>query len=184
MSNPLLPPPRTRIVELYPGDVEVRLAELREIIAADGIDDAPAKPRRNADKPVVRPADAAAEEYDRIVEGAREGALRVALKAVPQRMFDQLRDEHPPREGEKRDESLGANEDTFFWPLIRAALVEPVTDEQWAEFEENCSRPNFNKLASAAYELALEDVALPKSSAVSALRQMRASASQPQPDSE
>lgn len=183
-GNPLLPPPRERVVELYPGDIEARLAELREIMSDDVTADKPAKPRRNSDKPVESPADAAAKEYDQIVADARDRAVKVRLKAVPQRTFDQLRDDHPAREDNKRDEALGFNTDTLFWPLIRAALVDPVTDTQWAEFEAQCVHANFNKLATAAYELALEDVALPKSSAVSVLRRMRDSASTQQPDSE
>ena len=50
---------------------------------------------------------AAAEEYDQLVAAARDRAVKVRLKAVPQRTFDQLRDNHPAREEKpKKEEEL------------------------------------------------------------------------------
>lgn len=178
-ENPLMVPPRERVVEIYPGDVEADLESLNAQIAEAANDP---RPKRLADK---SPALRLAEEYDALVEATRERAIKVTLRAVPHRTYRQLQDAHPPRKGNKRDEVYGVNEDTFFPALIRASLVSPeVTDEQWDEFVSTVAAPALMRLSSTAFELATGEVALPKSSAVSALRRMRESDSKRLHDSE
>lgn len=180
-DNPLLVAPREKVVEIYSGDVEALLESLNAAITEAHADEA-VRPKRNAQK---SEALRLAEEYDKVVEAAREEAVKVTLRAVPHRTYRQLQEAHPLRKGNKRDEVYGVNEDTFFAALVKASLVSPeVTDEQFEEFEDSCAAAAWLRLTNTAFELTTGEVALPKSSAVSVLRRMRGSDSQPAPDSE
>ena len=180
-ENPLMVPPRERVVEIYPGDVEAQLETLNAQIAEAATTEA--KPGRMTTK--TNSALDLATEYDELVEATRERAVKVTLRAVPHRVYRQLQDAHPARPGNKRDEIYGVNEDTFFPALVKAALVSPeVTDEQFEEFLTSVATPALMRLSNAAFELTTGEVTLPKSSAVSVLQRMRESGSRQQPDSE
>jgi hypothetical protein len=182
VTNPLMTPPRERVVLLYPGDAEAQIAELREQIpalAAEEDGERAVPPGRLTDK---APSLKAAAEIDRLTADARERAVKVTMREVPQRVVDQLRDEHPPRPENERDKMLGLDEDGFYWALVRKSIVDPVvTDAQWAEFVESASMARRKLLVDTAEELSTKDVSLPKSSAVSALQRIRGSALK-QPD--
>jgi hypothetical protein len=180
-ENPLLVPPRQRTIEIYPGDVEETLADLNARIAAAVAEERPGE-KRMGSKPEAL---ALAEEFDAVVEGAKDRAVRITIKEVPNVVLRQLVDEHPPRKGNKIDEGYGFNEDAFFPALIRRAWVSPeVEPEQFDEWVAGCSAHAWNKLCMAAYELATGEVSLPKSSAVSAVRRLRGSDSEQPPASE
>ena len=169
MSNPLIVAPRTKTVHLYPGGVEESLDDLREKL--DEALNAEASPRRMAEK---SPADRLAREYDAKAKSAAENRVDVVLSEVSARAYRRLQDENPPCKGNKRDESLGFNEETFLRDLVQAALVSPeVTDEQFVEFADSVTEFNWRKLTSTAWELANQEADLPKPLAVSLLRRIR-----------
>ncbi len=180
MSNPLMVAPRERVVEIYAGDVESKLADLEARVSVAEAEER-GKPQRMTSK---SEALRLATEYDALVESVKENAVKVTLQAVPHRAYRQLQELHPPRKGSKRDERYGVNEDTFFPALVRAAMRTPVvSDEQFDEWVDTVAPPAWTRVANTAFELTTGEVALPKSSAVSALQRMRASDSKPQPDS-
>lgn len=176
-SNPLMTAPRERVIPLYSGDVEAKIEELKAAINKS----AGLPPRAGRKSPAL----AAAEEFDAFVAEQMAAANKVVLHEVSGRVVDQLRDEHPPRPDKPRDKALGVNEETFYWALVRAAMVSPVvTDEQWDEFVASASIGRRKELVEAAEELSSKVASLPKSSAVSALRRMLGSGSTQLDDTE
>lgn len=167
MTNPLIVPPRTSTVTLYPGGVEERLNELLEQIDEARAND---KPRRMNDK---SEAMRLAEEHDRLLDEYEAQVVTVTLSEVPARRYRELQEQHPPRNGNRRDEQLGFNEPEFVRSLVEASITEPaVTPEQFTEFAESVSEWNWKKLTAAAWALANSEPNLPKLRAVSLLRQM------------
>lgn len=104
----------------------------------------------------------------------------LVLKALPRPEFRSLKDAHPPRrdpEGNPLPEHaddwrLGVNVDTFFDPLIRAELVSPVLDEDTLTMllEERLTDGQWDALTTVAWNLNLDKISVPFSSAVSPSR--------------
>lgn len=181
MPNPLIVPPRTKTVFLYPGGAEEELDDLRDKLDAAMVADNPATRRMNSRSN----ADKIAAEFDAKAAAAAESAVRVVLAEVPARTYRQMQDENPPRKGNKRDDNLGFNEEAFLRALVRAAITSPeVTDEQFEEFADAVSEFHWRKLTTTAWEMANQELALPKPFAVSLLRRMREAGSKQQPDTE
>lgn len=92
------------------------------------------------------------------------GVVRIILGAIPRKggrgAFRRLLTEHPPRDGDELDASLGYNSDTFGDALIRACIVrtenlagetvenewdkwaDDMTDGQWEEVFTACLKLN------------------------------------------
>lgn len=169
-DNPLLPKPRETVVELFSGDFEPRMQELQRKMAE-------AAERESATKRFGAPKSEAmqlAQEYDALLEQARaEGVVRLLLRAAGRR-WRQLKDEHPPRKDNDEDEVAGINRASFFEPAVKLCIVNPeFTDEQYDEFVENLSSASWHRVSMAAWTVNEGEVTIPKSSAVSLLRQMR-----------
>lgn len=179
MNNPLIVPPRTTTVTLYPGGVEQQLDALMTQI--DEARAAETSTRRmNAKSEAMR----LAEEYDRLVDENEAQVVTVTLSEVPARQYREMQENHPPRKGNRRDEQLGFNEPDFLRSLVGASITEPkVTPEQFDQFVDGytdddevyhpgVSEWNWKKLTTSAWALANTEPDLPKPRAVSLLRQM------------
>lgn len=179
MSNPLLQPPRTETVWLLPADYEDRLADLSR-----RIDEAHAASR--SDKRKRAAADKLAAELDEQRDPANvAGAVAILVREVPNRVEEKLLNEHPPRKGNRRDQIHGYNVDTFPSALVRLALVEPeVTDAQFDEWLATVGPARWGKVWDAVNRVNHGEIEVPKSSAVSLLREMRATESRRPPGTE
>lgn len=175
-TNPLLTSRRRVTVPLYSGEVETRLQELDEALEVAYANESAGSMRATS----VSEADAIAKERDDYAAKAQAEAPKLVLEGITERQLQRLRDEHPPRKGDKLDETVGYNREDFPAAFIRACLVEPeVTDEQWDEFIEQASSGRLHTLLQHANEVTGDDVDLPKSSAVSALTRLRERAQRP-----
>lgn len=173
MTNPLLTPPRRRTEYLYSGEAEAKLDEYE-----DRIEQAFAEEGSDVRKRKV--SDRIAKERDDFKAEQMAAAPKLVFEAITHRRLQRLYDEHPPRKGDKGDEMVGYNRETFAPALVRASLVEPaVTDEQWDEFVESVSAGRMMRLHEVANDLAGGDVDLPKSSAVTTLTLARGRAQRP-----
>lgn len=180
-DNPLLVAPRSRVVELYGGDFEVRIGEALTRMQSAFLRE---KSEHRMGVDLAAEAEEAAAEHDRLVEEAKATAKRVTLTAPPLPVTKQLRDDHPPDKANKADVEAGVRQETYLPVLVRACVGDQVTDEQFEEFLEQTTEINFQKLADHAWDLVNTDVKLPKSSAVSLLARMREVGSRPQPVTE
>jgi hypothetical protein len=75
-------------------------------------------------------------EMERVRAEMREDTVDFVLKAMPQKAFQTLVDEHPPRrdgdEVNEGDARFGFDRSTFPRALIRATVIEPtLDDEDW-----------------------------------------------------
>lgn len=92
-----------------------------------------------------------------------------------------LKADHPPRQGNKVDEQLGFNEETYYPALIHACLVEPaMTVEEWTELQDELAEGEFTKLGVAAWQATTGAVSIPFSLAASAVLRNSDATSQPQ----
>src|SRR5262245_4429835 len=160
-SNKKLTRPST-LVTLYQGDYERRLAEKYMDYERHEMRE------RSTQRFGGSLAPQLAQEYDDLRAEAEETALRIVVQAVPRKQWRELLQAHPPvadADGEIDEEHkrLGFNPDTFFDAIVKPCVVEPeFTDEEWDEFEEDCSEAHWDKLSSAAYLLNVQGVDLPK----------------------
>jgi hypothetical protein len=114
--------PRTATVVIFQGDYldRIRLLEQKAQAAKDAEG---AAPRRVGSTPEYLQI---AEEHDALVQEAEASALRIVVKALRRSEWRALVAEHPPREDNKSDASVGVNEDTFREALVPASIIEPV----------------------------------------------------------
>lgn len=175
MPNPLITPPREKTVTLLPGDYQDRLHALGQEI--DHLE-AEAK----SDKRKRAKVDELARQLDALREVENiEGAVVVTLRAIPEVRKRQIQDDCPPRKGNKRDDAYGFNEDDYFRTLVRECMVTPeVTEEQFDEWYTSVAPADWRKVRDAAVDLCERELSIPKSSAVSLLRQQRAAESKQQ----
>lgn len=137
---------------------------------------------------------AKAREYDALVAEAAAQSPEVKVWQVSYLEWGQLADLHPPRPDDVVDRSRGINGKTFPRALLKIALVEPGTAEDFddwlAKGEEALTalgaitQPKYVELETAAWDLSAGDESLPKESAVSLLKRLKDQGSAPQPDSE
>jgi hypothetical protein len=163
-------------VTLYPRNFQSELADLMERMLTEfRKEESGETPRRAGTK---SKANALAREYDAKLSEGEAAAIKVDLREISNMEWQELTDDHPPREGNKRDERLGFNLKTFPNALMRASVVS--TDLEL----ETLGRVHGSKLEDAAWNLHNGDDALGKESMVSLLKQYREGGSKQQPDSE
>lgn len=163
-------------VTLYPRNFHAELADLMERMLLEfRKEESGETPRRAGTK---SKANALAREYDAKLTEAEAAGVKVDLREISNMEWQELTDEHPPREGNKRDERVGFNLHTFPNALMRASVGETDVDL------DNLSRVHGSKLEDAAWDLHNGDDALPKESMVSLLKQYRDNGSRRLPDSE
>jgi hypothetical protein len=107
-------------------------------------------------------------------EEMRAVTVDVTLRALRRKDFQDLKRAHPPRKDDDgkpnpRDQILGVNEETFFEPLLRKSIVDPVLDEEMFRLlvDERLTDAQFNHLTTAAWWLNTRMVDLPFTSAAS-----------------
>lgn len=113
-----------------------------------------------------------AEAMEALREEMKASTVVFRVRAMPRKKFRELCDAHQPRlavDGtiHRDDRALGVNQATFWDPLIRACLVEPVLDEPRLAklLDEVLSDYQFEQLAGAAFAVNRSDVDIPFSSA-------------------
>jgi hypothetical protein len=117
-------------------------------------------------------------QIDELTAALRASFRPFRLRAMRKPDFRALIDEHPPRRvagddgierPHPRDRGSEFNIDTFYEPLIRASVVDPVlTDQQWRQlFDEVLTDHYFNRLAISALFLNRNEVDVPFSRPVS-----------------
>lgn len=113
--------PRTATVTIYGGDYldRIRLLERKAEAAREAASDV-----RTIDE--VPEYLTLAEQHDALVAEAEEKATHIKLRALGRREWKALVAAHPAREGNKSDESVGVNEDTFKDALVPASIAEPA----------------------------------------------------------
>lgn len=156
---------RTAVVTIYQGDYldRIRHLEAKAEAAKDAAGDVP---RMNDEVPEYVTL---AKEHDALVKEAEESAVHVKLQALKRSDWRALVAEHQPREGNKGDESVGVNEDTFKDALVPASIVEP---EGFAVDDlEGLSDIDFDRLYVAAFGLNRGAAMAPKASLVSRMTQ-------------
>jgi hypothetical protein len=90
------------------------------------------------------------------LEAQMEAATVPFRVRANRRRYNELRLEHPPRKGEDGkpidEDAMGVNVETFFEPLIRAMLVEPVlSPEQFEALMDRLSDGQLDSLWQAAW---------------------------------
>ena len=117
--------PRTSQVTIYQGDYLDNIRHLErqyeEALKSEG------KTSRMMSE--VPASAALAEQHAALVAEAEESAVTITLRALGRKEWRALVADNPPREGNKDDEQVGVNEDSFKDPLIVASIVEPKLSE-------------------------------------------------------
>ncbi|MEV5819304.1 hypothetical protein AB0L22_09025 [Micromonospora haikouensis] len=98
-------------------------------------------------------------ELDRLEAEMRRHTVEFTLRALPRPEWTKLFAEHPPRVDKqtgKRDprDGLGINVEAFFPALVKASIVSPeLSGNRWAKLYDAISDAQFDKLATAAWNL-------------------------------
>lgn len=122
------------------------------------------------------PAVAIARQMEALQEQMKDFTYPFRVRALTRKTYQALVAAHPPRRDEKgevleADREMGINQNTFWDPLIRACVVDPVMDdEQWARLlDELLSDRQYEQLGIAALAVCRGNVDIPFSSAASDL---------------
>lgn len=100
----------------------------------------------------------------------REHTHVFALRALPRKVFRDLVEQHPPREGNKDDQVFGVNTMSFPVPLIAASCTDPVMIvEQVEQLLDLLTEGQMLELYGAALHLNRGTVDAPKSAAAYAI---------------
>ena len=150
MSSPTLSA-RTQRIPLYQGDDLAHIESLRAAVeraklAAGGV---PRVGDTGSDVAAAKAALTAA------CEEAEPRAVIMVVKALGRRQWRSLVDAHPARDGEKEDEMLGVNADSFPDALVPVSIAEPTwpTPADRDSFLDGLSDADFNRLFRAAFTL-------------------------------
>lgn len=135
------------------------LAQYKAAVAA--LENADAEQKRNGSLAGGEKT-AAKAAVDELRDQMLAASVRFTLRAMPQKRWDELYAEHPPREGNEDDARTRFNRDTFYAALVRESVVEPqLTSEQWATLLAHLSAGQFGQLKNAAMQLNVTDVDVP-----------------------
>lgn len=110
-----------------------------------------------------------AEQIEALRIDMQQSSAVFRLRGLTRRGWQELLAAHPKRDGEDRDQLLGANADTFWTALVRACIIDPAIDaEQWEQLDAVLSSAQFQDLADAAMAVSRRKVDVPFSFASSA----------------
>jgi len=119
--------PRTSVVTIYQGDYLDRIRHIERKYAAAVEAEKVAPTALAVDGSEVA---ALAAEHESLVKKADETAVDIKIVALGRKVWRALVAEHPPRDGNKDDLSVGVNEEAFRDPLVAASIVSPeLTDD-------------------------------------------------------
>ena len=167
-----------KTVELYP-DMQVSdevdtaldaVEEARKAVEPPG--DAPAQPIASKSRSAAKKALADAETtLKEVQERAKSSVLEVIIDQMPKKEWREFETAHPPREGDKVDETYTINWDAFVGayleqkpPQVRwQASGEPVEviPSEWPAWIETIGDPEYTKLAFAIVGLNRKAAARP-----------------------
>lgn len=150
MSGPTLSARTTRI-PLYQGDDLARIESLRADVERAKLTST-GSARLGDDGSDVATAKAA---LAAACEEAEPRAVIVVVKALGRRQWRSLVATHPVREGEKEDEALGVNAESFPDALVPPSIAEPEwpTPADRDAFLDALSDADFNRIFRAAFVL-------------------------------
>jgi hypothetical protein len=131
-------------------------------------------PRRLTSKAPKTEALKLAEQYDALVAEAASTAVTVTVRALPRREWRDLKAKHPPREGNERDEAVGANLETLPDDAVPACIVDGVPEAQREAFLEDLADGDWQNLAELVRDINERATSIPKLSAVSLLQSQAA----------
>lgn len=142
--------PRQAVVTIYQGDFIDRIRHLeRQALAA--VEAEGSAPRMLSEVPESHRI---AEEHDELVKEAEESAIHVRVQALGRRAWKALVAEHPPREGNDGDKTVGVNEETFQEALVAVSIAEPVMDEAGTtQFIDSVADADFMRIYYTAFAL-------------------------------
>jgi hypothetical protein len=106
-------------------------------------------------------------------DAMRAQTVTFTLQALPSKKFKALKRDHPPRKDDDgfvgRDGLLGVNEETFFEPLLKASIVDPVLNDEMFRtlVEEQTTDATLERLTTRAWFLNVRQVDVPFSLAAS-----------------
>lgn len=155
---------RTAVVDIYPGDILARLRHLENRYEAARRTEALAGPRLNHEIPESVEI---AREHTALLAEAEEVRIGIELQALPRKVFKELFQKHPPREGNATDQEVGVNDETFPEALVPPSLV----DQSWVERLDEFSDVDFERLYLQAFHLNRSEHSAPKALRVSPLSQ-------------
>lgn len=111
-----------------------------------------------------------AERMEELLRQIDDHTHPFTFRALPRHEFRRIQDQHPPREGNHIDATLGGNIETFPAPLIQACCLEPkMTDDQVGQLVDVLSDGQLMELFGCALGLNRSRVDLPKFEPASAI---------------
>ena len=123
---------------------------------------------------VAGPAAEIQQQMDDLREQMQAATVAIRLRALARPRFNSLKREHPPRKDEDgapmaEDRLLRINTETFFEPLLRMSIVDPVLDEPTFRMliDERLTDAQFEQLTDVAWFLNVRRIDIPFSSAAS-----------------
>lgn len=135
--------------------------------AMSALDDAEAEHKRSGSLAATGKLTAQA-AVDELREQMLAASLTFTLRALPQKRWDELYAEHPPREGNDDDARVRFNRASFYDALVRECIVDPeLSADQWATLLAHLSAAQYGQLKSVAMQLNTTDVDVPFLLAVS-----------------
>lgn len=152
--------PRMAVVTIYGGDYLDRIRHLERQAEAARMDTAGVTQTLDETPEYLD----LARQHDELVKEAEAQALHVRLRALRRSEWRRLVAEHPPRDGNEGDASVGVNEEEFREALVPASIVEP---ELTLDDLDEMSDADFDRLYLTAFSLNRGTVADPKADLVS-----------------
>lgn len=191
------------VVDIFQGDDLVRIAELENavnIASVQGAGNRRIGSRAPTDETKAAVL-AAAREYDAFVaEAGEKRAYRVTVEALPRKDWRALRKQHPPRVAgdgvdeveADQDKTLGFNVDELSEELVPKAIVSVTRGGKPAftgagamtKWLDRLSDGDFQKIASAAVRVNIDDSPAPKADLSSRLSRIFAETSKSPDDSD
>jgi hypothetical protein len=162
--------PRIASLLIYQGDVLDQIEHLEQTIeAAEAAEDGDA-PRTLGDP---LPSADLREKHAELVAEAEADAIRVRLRNLGRRTWNELIAKHPPRDENDDDAALGVNEESFFDEAIVLGLVEPefTSDTERGRFLEDLAPSDWAQVKWKFWALNAVVAADPKPLPVSARTQ-------------
>lgn len=104
--------------------------------------------------------------------------VRFVFRAIPKARYSVIVEEHPPREKNYFDLSVGYNREAVDNELVRVCLIDPEFDEEsWQNFLDVCNPSEWDELVRVVRDVNGVQTTAPKSVAASLILDKRADSS-------